>query len=429
VLRQSFIVGSIGFLGFVGFLPSAAAAPTALTYRYQHHIVTVPGYTVAQWQKPVEIWTVYGRPFTPPSSLRVDGDTLPPLPAGVIRGTRTGWNRDAIKATLAREVSARLDQPAGTVTIRTNIEGAYTFDGVGLPGRTVDVDLLAELTVQALDASVSELFIPIKHTPPAINVEDPQLRSMGIRELVALGESDYHGSPVNRRHNISVGLKRFDGYLIPQGSVFSFVERLGPVDGTTGYRKELVIKGNKTEPDYGGGLCQVSTTAYRGVWEAGFPITERRNHSYAVSYYGPQGTDATTYVPFPDLKFTNDSPGALLIQTYTADDKAYFLYYGTAMNRSADVIGPYTWDRKPAPPPKTEYTAALKPGERKVLGHAVPGLKAAWFRVVRTGTGETVEPFYSVYEARPDFFQVGVAAGSGALRGAAGEEDLGPVAE
>jgi vancomycin resistance protein YoaR len=414
--------------GFLVFLPSmAAAAPTALTYRYQHHLIVIPPATIARWQTPVEYWTVYGRPFTPPSELRVDGDALPALPAGVVRGTRTGWIRETIKASLAQEVSARLDEEAGSVTVKSDGKGGYAFDGVGFPGRTVDLDLLAELTIRAIDGGMGEIFIPLTQTQPRISVEDPQLRAMGIRELVAFGESEYHGSPVNRRHNIAVGLKRFDGYVVPQGATFSFIERLGPVDQTTGYRKELVIKGNKTEPDYGGGLCQVSTTAYRGVWEAGFPIVERRNHSYAVSYYGPQGTDATTYVPYPDLKFKNDSPGALLLQTYTENEKAYFLYYGTAMARTADVVGPYTWDRKPAPPPRTEYSAALAPGEKKVLGHAVPGLKAAWFRIVKSGTGETVESYYSIYEARPDFVQVGIAAGSGAIHGAG--EDLGPVAE
>lgn len=422
------IVGFVGCLGIAAVVPCASAAGP-ITFRYRHHLVTMPPSAIARWQAPEETWTVYGRPFTPPSELRADGDVLPALPAGVVRGMRTGWNRETIKASLAQEVSARLDRPAGAVTIKADGNGGYAFDGVGFPGRSVDLDLLAELAVQALDTGVTEIFVPITETPPTLTVNDPALREMGVRELVAFGESDFTGSPVNRRHNIAVGLKRFDGYLVPKDAVFSFVARLGPVDGTTGYRKELVIKGNRTEPDYGGGLCQVSSTAYRGVWEAGFPIVERRNHSYAVSYYGPQGTDATTYVPNPDLKFRNDSPGALLLQTYAENDRAYFLYYGTKPARTADVVGPYTWDRKPAPPPRTEYTAALAPGERKVLGHAVPGLKAAWFRIVRTGTGETVEGFYSTYEARPDFFQVGVAAGSGALRGAAGEEDLGPIAE
>ena len=114
--------------------------------------------------------------------------------------------------------------------------------------------------------------------------------------------------------------------------------------------------GEHTLPEYGGGLCQVSTTAYRGVWEYGFPITGRRNHSFAVSYYAPHGTDATIYPPHTDMKFLNDSPGALLLQTYHENDRAYFIYYGTKDDRTAEVIGPYTWDFRPPPPDRTDYT-------------------------------------------------------------------------
>lgn len=409
-------LGSIAVSGVLGFLlPSFCAAATApITFRYRHHLIVVQPRTMERWRLPDEVWTAYGRAFTPPSRLRVDGDRIPSVPPGVRKSQRDGWNLEAIKASLAQEVSARLDRAPGAVTIRKDTEGAYVFEGVGFPGRTVDLDRLARLTAGALEQGVADVFVPVTETQPQVTVEDAELRERGVKELVGFGESVYTGSPVNRRHNIAVGLARFNGQVVPKDGVFSFVEILGPVDGTTGYRKELVIKGNKTEPDYGGGLCQVSSTAYRGVWEAGFPIVERRNHSYAVSYYGPQGTDATTYVPSPDLKFRNDSPGALLIQTYSEDEHAYFLYYGTDDKRSTEVVGPFTWDRRSPPPPKTEYVKDLAPGQRKVLGHAVPGLKAAWFRTVRKDGKEETEGFYSTYEARPDFFQVGMAAGSGA---------------
>ena len=72
------------------------------------------------------------------------------------------------------------------------------------------------------------------------------------------------------------------------------------------YRKELVIKPEGTIPEYGGGLCQVSTTLYRAAIYGGLPIVDRAPHSYAVSYYsqvGGHGLDATIYPPSRDLKF------------------------------------------------------------------------------------------------------------------------------
>jgi vancomycin resistance protein YoaR len=148
------------------------------------------------------------------------------------------------------------------------------------------------------------------------------------------------------------------------------------------------------------------------VWEYGFPIVKRINHSYQVSHYFPQGTDATVYPPNVDMQFLNDSPGALLMQTHKEGDLAYFIYYGTDDGRRTNVLGPFLWGSSAPPPDRTEYTATdLKPGERKKMGERVPGVKALWYRYVRrTGTGETVESVFSNYEARPLYYLVGVAS-------------------
>ena len=153
----------------------------------------------------------------------------------------------------------------------------------------------------------------------------------------------------------------------------------------------------------------MSTTSYRGVWEYGFPITARRNHSFAVLYYSPHGTDATIYPPYTDMRFLNDSPGSLLIHTHVEGDKAYFIYYGTRDDRSSEIIGPYSWDFRAPPPDRTEYTREIPPGTTRKASERVPGLKAMWYRVVqRSGSGEVVEPVLSAYEARPLYIQIGV---------------------
>ncbi|MCK5017193.1 MAG: VanW family protein, partial [Candidatus Peribacteraceae bacterium] len=228
---------------------------------------------------------------------------------------------------------------------------------------------------------------------------------------LSIGESNYRGSPYNRMHNIAVGLNKFNGTLIQSGAVFSFNKILGPVSASSGYKQELVIKGDKTLPDYGGGLCQVSTTAYRGMWEYGFPILQRTNHSYSVRYYYPQGTDATIYPPYKDVKFLNDTGAAILLQTYTGEDKAYFIYYGTTDNRKSDVFGPFVWAKTSAPADKIEYTTDIPVDTERKVGERVPGLKAAWFRILKKNGDEEslIEPVYSHYEARPRFTQIGIS--------------------
>lgn len=403
----------LGLAGLAGFtMPlSASAAAAPLTFRYAHFLFTVAPDKHPEWRHPTETWIYNGQPISPLAELRVDGDEVPAMPQGIERQERVEWDTAAIAATLQSAVAASFDRPAGAVTISRGSGGMIRFDGVGLTGRKVDIGSLAALTADALENGVTEIVLPVTVTQPQVTVTDPELAAQGIKEVVTIGESDFANSPSNRRHNIATGLSKFNGHLIPRGATFSFDQTLGRVDGTTGYLKELVIKGARTEPDYGGGLCQVSSTAYRGAWEYGFPIVDRKNHSYAVSHYAPQGTDATVYPPSPDMKFLNDSPGALLMQTYSQDDKAYFVYYGTRDKRASEVFGPFIWDRTSPPPDRMEFTTDLAPGQKRKLGERVPGMKAAWFRTTVEVDGTTkVEPVFSNYEARPLFYQVGIAA-------------------
>lgn len=403
----------VAFAGLLalGFVPAQASAADLL-YRYDHLLFTVPDADVRSWADARETWTYAGMPTVPPQRLLADGDEPPAPPPGFARGTADGYDPETIRATLRRRISNQFDRPAGSVAIDMTSSGSVIFDGVGLPGREADLDALVPLTVAALEHGVTDIEIPVIETQPEIRVDSRELRDMGIAEVVTVGESNYAGSPAARRHNIATGLARFNGHLIPRGSVFSFNERLGRVDGSTGYLRELVIKGDRTEPDYGGGLCQVSSTAYRGAWEYGFPIEQRINHSYAVSYYGPQGTDATVYPPNPDIKFTNDGASALLIQTHhDEDDHAYFIYYGTKDGRESGVYGPFIWNRTAPPPDRTIETTELPPGQRRKIGDRHPGMNAAWVRYITMPDGTSKEDTtVSIYQARPLFYEVGAAA-------------------
>ncbi|MCD4704553.1 VanW family protein, partial [bacterium] len=127
------------------------------------------------------------------------------------------------------------------------------------------------------------------------DVSTQNVNNLGIREIIGVGESDFRGSPRNRVHNINAGADKLNGILIAPGEEFATMKNLTPVDAKSGYLPELVIKGNKTIPEYGGGLCQIGTTVYRAALQSGLKITQRRPHSYRVYYYEPAGMDATIY--------------------------------------------------------------------------------------------------------------------------------------
>ncbi|MBD3244521.1 MAG: hypothetical protein GF335_00835 [Candidatus Moranbacteria bacterium] len=193
------------------------------------------------------------------------------------------------------------------------------------------------------------------------------LKEIGIETLIGRGESNFRGSPKNRKHNIAVGASKFNGIIIAPNEEFSFLDNLGAVDASTGYLPELVIKKDKTVPEYGGGMCQVSTTCFRGAVDAGFEITERRNHAYPVHYYSPQGTDATVYIPSPDLKFTNNTPSNVYLQTKIQGNELIFEYYGTDDGRRVETIGPVVYQRGAGGAMKTKWTQQVYKSDGSLL--------------------------------------------------------------
>lgn len=230
-------------------------------------------------------------------------------------------------------------------------------------------------------------------------VMNSEVNDLGIGALLGTGESDFKGSPPNRVHNIGVGAQTLNGLLINPGEEFSLITALGDIDGENGYKQELVIKGNKTIPEYGGGLCQIGTTVFRAALGTGLPIKERRNHSYRVSYYEPAGMDATIYDPKPDLRFLNDTGNYILIQSRIEDTKIYFDFWGTSDGRVATTTKPLVYNLVSPPARREVKTTDLKPGQRRCTESAHTGADTKFdYSVLYPGQSEPIkETFYSHY--------------------------------
>lgn len=198
----------------------------------------------------------------------------------------------------------------------------------------------------ALVAGTDSAALAMKEYRPGV-FSASDFAKLSFPHLLARGESNFAGSPRNRIHNIAVGVSKFDGLVLMPGEQFSFNQYLGDVDAVNGYVPELVIKENVTTPEYGGGICQVSTTAFRAALQAGFKLNQRRNHSYPVRYYGTPGYDATVYAPYTDLKFTNDTGQPAYLRAKVAGTKVLFEFYGTSDGRQVTINGPFVTGKLP----------------------------------------------------------------------------------
>lgn len=216
----------------------------------------------------------------------------------------------------------------------------------GIKGSIVDGIKTSLALRSALVAGKTSVPVFMKpYRPSVFSAED--FEKLKFPALLTTGETSFARSPKNRIHNIKVGTARFNGLVVMPGEEFSFNTYLGEVDENNGYVPELVIKENVTTPEFGGGICQISTTAFRAAMQAGLDITVRRNHSYPVSYYGAPGYDATVYQPSPDFRFKNDMGTPILLKTSVIGSKVKFEVWGTSDGRVVKINGPFTTEKKP----------------------------------------------------------------------------------
>ncbi len=235
-------------------------------------------------------------------------------------------------------------------------EGKVTTFVESQDGMTLNINRSVQTLSEALILPSIPAQISLEYDLKKPEINYSEVNDLGISSLIGEGTSNFKGSPTNRVHNIKVATQRFNGILIKPGEEFSFVSILGEVDGDHGYLPELVIKNNVTEPEFGGGICQVSTTAFRAAIYSGLKITARKNHAYPVSYYNPQGMDSTVYLPRPDLKFLNNTPGYILIQTKIVGTQLIFSFYGTDDQRKTTINGPTITERQPDGALKASFT-------------------------------------------------------------------------
>jgi vancomycin resistance protein YoaR len=276
---------------------------------------------------------------------------------------------------------------------------------------TRQLDLIADskigrtLDIEASITAINDALLRGEHSVPlAVNEEQPRVAStataqeLGITQLVSAQTSYFYGSSAERMQNIEAAARQFHGILVAPGETFSMGEHMGDVSLENGFAEALIIYGGRTIKGVGGGVCQVSTTLFRTVFNAGFPVVERVPHAYRVGYYeqtaaggiDPRlaGLDATVYFPLVDFKFTNDTPYWLLMETYfNPSGSLTWKFYSTSDGRSV------TWDTSgvtnvvPAPPPAFEENPELHKNEMKQVDWAANGADVTVTRTVMRDGG------------------------------------------
>lgn len=235
----------------------------------------------------------------------------------------------------------------------------------------------------------------------------------GIFSLLGTGVSKFTGSAQPRIANLTLAAQRTNGILVPPGKEYSFNQTVGEISGRTGYAIAYIISQGRTVLGEGGGVCQTSTTLFRAILNAGLPITSRHPHAYRVGYYEIEskvGFDASVYQPSLDLKFINDTPGYVLIQSSAdlATNSLEFKIYGTPDGRKVEISEPALYNVSAPPASLYQNDPTLPKGIVKQVDFSAPGGTAEFTRKVTRGDAILFKDlFKSVYQPWRAIYLVG----------------------
>ena len=193
----------------------------------------------------------------------------------------------------------------------------------GVIGKKLNVEQLAE--------NLREPLTTLNLPKGVINLEPEDILPFVTTEDIAeidsvIGTYSTYYYPGDRGDNIWLAANAISHKLIKSSWTFSFNDTVGERTWGNGYKVAGVIINGRPAEDYGGGVCQVSSTLYNAVLLAGLTPTERTPHFYQSTYVAP-GRDATVADGYLDFKFRNDLPHNvyLIAEAYGSTLSVYVL--------------------------------------------------------------------------------------------------------
>jgi vancomycin resistance protein YoaR len=292
-----------------------------------------------------------------------------------------GINTQALRRLLA-QIAARHDRLPKDARYTLTPEGQLTVQPEVNGWKMNQIESRKRLELALLRPDLSEFHLTV--LPKTAQVRAADLPKAENLRLLAEATTHYGGSSPERIANVHAAARNLDGYVVPAGGVFNFNEAIGSISPENGFKEALIISEGRTVMGVGGGVCQVSTTAFRALYQAGLPILERNQHAYRVRWYDPiVGYDAAVYQPYLNLRASNDTPGPIVVRTSFTRSSLTVRLYGLPDGRKVAVSKPVILARTPHPPPQYIVDPSLRPGQIKQVDWAVDGFRT---RITRTIT-------------------------------------------
>lgn len=256
------------------------------------------------------------------------------------------------------------------------------------------------------DGSAESYTIPATITPAKVTAE--QLAEVLFRDTLAQTSTSLDEGNVARTNNVRLASASINGTILNPGDEFSYNTVVGERTEARGYKPAGAYVNGQVVDEFGGGVCQPSSTLYMAVLRADLEVTERHNHSFTVAYT-PLGEDATVDYGNLDFRFKNNTDYPVKIVAEQTNGQMIMTILGTkttdkTVETRTDVLATYS----PETVEKTD--ASMKPGESRVETTGITGYSTRTYKII-TENGETTEELAnsSNYVKRDKVVYVGAA--------------------
>lgn len=317
----------------------------------------------------------------------VDSDKIKSL--FVDKLTVVPYNTDSIEVPVFSKEANKIDIDAIHREIYKEAQDAsYTTNPYAVypSSNGLDFNISIDEAKALITGDKDSYTIPLKTLYPNVKTSDIGIEA--FPDLLSSYSTSFASSSSNRATNVSLATNKINGKVLMPGEVFSFNGTVGKRTPQAGFKVAGVYMNGQVATDYGGGICQVSSTLYNAVLRANLEIVDRSNHMFEVGYV-PIGTDATVSWGAPDFKFKNSRSYPIKIVTSSSNRKCVVKFYGLKESEEYDIeIVSY---RTGSVPYRTTYTtdSSLAAGQQKVIQRGSNGAKSVAYRI-RKKNGQVI---------------------------------------
>lgn len=250
--------------------------------------------------------------------------------------------------------------------------------------------------------------IPVSVFIPEVTAVE--LESLLFRDVLSTYTSNFSEGDRNRCSNIRLASSKIHGLVMLPGEEFSYNQTVGERTAANGFGLAHAYVSGQVVDQYGGGICQVSSTLYNAQLFANLKTVERVCHMMTVGYV-PLGRDATVDWGTIDYRFMNDRDYPIKIEIDTSSYGTITVnILGTKVDNEPSVKLEVTNTQYLPFNTQTVENPDLPLGEEKVVTKGKNTITCDLYRVVVDANGDVISRTFetkSRYRGNDEIKEIG----------------------